>query len=487
MNTGGYKGFFEVFPTIRLPEELRGLFSGASVKTVLKSRNGKAYHIYVSFPSIVEKRDIYKVERELQRQVFSQAEIKAKLHESFVLDGSFEPETVMEVYSDSVSEELAADYPILNQIYKRSKTEYEGNRVLLKVPEEMIFGPEAEKLANNLTGYLSNVFNKRLGIAAEVRLEFESAGISLEREKREEEIKRGFKELMASRAQRREVSEESAAGKEDPKGKPGKRKKAPKSPDVIYKSDFEGEAIPIKYVSDPIGEVIVRGQLFSYDEFLTKGNICVVTLTLTDFTDSIKVKLFFRDEGLEEFKEAIKAEDLIDKKEGIFVKIKGVADFDKYEHDTVITGVRGIKKISSFKEVRVDLNSEKRTELHLHTRFSEMDGVSGIDDMIKTASSWGWKSIAVTDHGNVQAFPVAYKTLGKLKDKDFKVIYGMEGYLVDDTNPILWNAGMGDGKDKHSLNENYVVFDIETTGFSPLTDRKPLTNSLIPEFPFPGR
>ncbi len=474
----GQKGFFEVFPTIKLPEGLRGLFSGAAVKTVLKSRDGKAYHIYVSFPSIVEKKDIYRAERELQKQVFSHTEIKAKLHESFNLKGRFEPESLMEVYADSVSEELATDYPILNQIYKRSKTEYEGNRVILKVPEEMIFGPEAEKLASDLSGYLSNVFNKRLGIETVVKLEYESAGITLDREKREKEIQRGFKELMSRRSPKQEedgrkIYGEGEADKEgkEIKGKRSKTRKASKSPDVIYKSDFEGEAVPIKFVSNPIGDVIVRGQLFSYDEFLTKSNVYVVTLTLTDFTDSIKVKLFFRDEGLDEFKEAIKADDLIDKKEGIFVKIKGIADFDKFEHDTVITGVRGIKKISSFKEMRVDLCAEKRTELHLHTRFSEMDGVSGIDDMIKTAYSWGWKSIAVTDHGNVQAFPIAYKAREKLKDKDFKVIYGMEGYLVDDTNPILWDAGRGDGKDRHSLNENYVVFDIETTGFSPLDDR----------------
>ncbi len=480
----GKKGFFEVFPTLKLPEDLRELFSGASVKMVLKSRDGKDYHIYTVFHSIVDKRDIYKVERELRKQVFCHTDIIPKLHESFALKDGFSPEAVMEVYSDSVSVELMTDYPILNQIYKNSEIEYDGDKVTLKVPEEMIFGKEAERLAEDLSRYLSNVFNKRMGVGAELKLEYESAGISIEREKKEAEIKREFKELMALRsaksnegekARTEDASEQEGNGAEkaDPKGKGKKKKKKEKekSPDVIYKYDFEGEAIPIKLITGPMGDVILRGQLLSYEEFQAKSGIYIITLGLTDFTDSIKLKLFIKEEELPAFKEVIRAEDLEKKKEGMFVKVKGIADFDKFEHDTVITGIRGIKKISSFKELRVDLSAEKRTELHVHTKFSEMDGVSSIEDILKTADAWGWKSLAVTDHGNVQAFPVAYKAKKKLSNPDFKVIYGLEGYLVDDTNDIFWRVGKGDGKEIHAFNEDFVVFDIETTGFSPITDR----------------
>ncbi len=464
----GRKPFFEVFPTLKLPEGLRGLFSGAYVKNVLKSRDGKNYHIYVLFPGIVAKKDIYQGERELNRQVFGSTGFSPKIHESFELKGGFTPEVIMDVYGDSVAEELRTDYPLINQVFKNSRLKYDGNTVTLSVPEEMIFGREAEKMAEDLSEYLSNVFNRRCAVNASVKLEYFSGGISLERERSERELKREFKEMMAFRRGNKEPERKEPAEKKD-KAPAAKGSGKPKNPDVIYRADFEGDPIPIKDVTDPIGEVIIRGQLLSYDEHQIGNERSVISLGITDFTDSMKVKLFLKNEELEEFRANVGAKDLEKKKEGIFVKIKGIADIDKYEHDTVITSVRGIKKISSFKERREDLYPEKRTELHLHTKFSEMDGVSSIEEILNTADSWGWNSLAITDHGNVQAFPVADHT--KLKNPDFKIIYGMEGYLVDDTNRIIWDSGKGDGKDSHSPDGDFVVFDIETTGLSPLNDR----------------
>ena len=468
---GRKKPFFDVFPALKLPAEERELFSRALVKAVLKTRDNLEYHIYTEFKEIVKKRNIYRVELELKKQVFKDTEIRPKLHDSFVLDSSLSPKEIMDIYADSISEELRREYPIINQFFRSSTLSFNENVVTLTVPEEMVFAREAEKPVRELVRYLTNIFNLRFGSNVIVKQEYGKGSSSLERDRVERELKKEMKELSALKEREERKAEAAEKKKADSKaGKTGsKSKKKPVSEDVIYRSDFEGDHIPIKDITDPIGEVIIRGQLISYDEHQIGNERSVISLGITDFTDSMKVKLFIKDEELQEFKEAIGADDLADKKPGLFVKVKGVADIDKYEHDTVITGVRGIKKISSFKEKRMDLSPVKRTELHLHTKFSEMDGVSSVEDLINTAVSWGWKSIAITDHGNVQAFPVASHM--KIKDPDFKVIYGMEGYLVDDFNRTVWETGLGDGIASHPLDSDIVVFDIETTGFSPVKDR----------------
>ena len=130
---------------------------------------------------------------------------------------------------------------------------------------------------------------------------------------------------------------------------------------------------------------------------------------------------------------------------------------DKYDSDLSISSIVGLKKIPDFTSKREDTAAEKRVELHCHTKMSDMDGVSDVKDIVKCAMRWGHKAIAITDHGDVQAFPDANHTV----DDKFKVIYGVEAYLVDDTKDIVENAA------GQSLDDKYVVFDIETTGFSP--------------------
>ena len=110
-----------------------------------------------------------------------------------------------------------------------------------------------------------------------------------------------------------------------------------------------------------------------------------------------------------------------------------------------------------------DNSLEKRVELHCHTKMSDMDGVSDVKSIIKRAKKWGMSSIAVTDHGCVQAFPDANHALDK--GDTFKILYGVEGYLVDDTKQLVENSK------GQTFADTYVVFDIETTGFSPVKNR----------------
>ena len=179
---------------------------------------------------------------------------------------------------------------------------------------------------------------------------------------------------------------------------------------------------------------------------------------MTDFTDTIMVKMFTRNDQLPDL--------LAEIKKGVFLKIKGVTTIDKFDGELTIGSVTGIRKTSDFRVTRKDKYPEKRVELHCHTKMSDMDGVSEAKDLVKRAHDWGHPAIAITDHGVVQGFTDANHVIEDLdKDDPFKVIYGVEGYLVDDLTKIAENEK---GQD---LEGTYVVFDIETTGFSAVTDR----------------
>ncbi len=201
-----------------------------------------------------------------------------------------------------------------------------------------------------------------------------------------------------------------------------------------------------------MGEVTIRCQIMNMETRDIRNEKTIVILSVTDFTDSIGLKMFTRTDQVAELVES-------GLKKGAFFRIKGVTTIDKFDSELTIASIVGIKKIPDFTSTRMDVSPEKRVELHCHTKMSDMDGVSDVKDIVKRAKKWGHKAIAVTDHGDVQAFPDASHAVSP--DDDFKIIYGVEAYLVDDLKDIIVNSK------NQSLDDTYVVFDLETTGFSP--------------------
>jgi len=199
------------------------------------------------------------------------------------------------------------------------------------------------------------------------------------------------------------------------------------------------EPIPISSLTVDSGLATIEGMLFRKEARTIKNNKKLVTLLVTDKITSICVKLFASEEKWNEIDGNLKS--------GDYVKIRGNAEFDTYENILVLMG-KDIEKTE--KEGRKDLSEKKRVELHAHTKMSAMDGLNEVSDMIKLAAKWGQKAIAITDHGVVQAFPEAEKTVkyGKL---DMKIIYGLEGYLYDDSGDT------GKKIDYKSKNTNHVI------------------------------
>ena len=246
------------------------------------------------------------------------------------------------------------------------------------------------------------------------------------------------------------------------------------NPDVLYGRDFDEEAIPIEEIIGEMGEVVIRGKIIAMDQREIRNERTILIFDVTDFTDTMTIKIFTLNEQLAEVKEGIKP--------GAFVKIKGLTMVDKFDGELTVGSIVGVKKISDFTTSRMDHSVRKRVELHCHTKMSDMDGVSEVKDIVKRAYQCGHPAIAITDHGVVQSFPDANHLLDDLwkaeKEKRkaagdenpdrndfFKVIYGCEAYLVDDLKEIVT------GDKGQVLRDSYVVFDIETTGFSPVKNR----------------
>ena len=222
---------------------------------------------------------------------------------------------------------------------------------------------------------------------------------------------------------------------------------------MIFGKDFTEGPMNICDIDGDIGTVIIRGQICALDVRDTRTGKKMVTFSVTDFTDTIDVKLFPREDQQERLFDYIG--------EGKFVMIKGTTGIDKYDGMLSLGYIDGIKKTGDFRVKREDNEPVKRVELHCHTKMSDMDGVSDVSDIIDCARKWGMGAIAITDHGVVQAFTEAFHHIRDKKIDDFKVIYGMEGYVVDDTAKIAVNP------ENHTIKDMFVVFDIETTGFSP--------------------
>ncbi|MCR4907405.1 MAG: PolC-type DNA polymerase III [Lachnospiraceae bacterium] len=466
------KPFYEVFPTVRLNERTRDLFGEVLVNRIAATRNKSRIHVYIESPNLISNEALRDVEHKLSGQLFPHAGVTFFLHETFHLSSQYTPENLLEVYKESLESEMRERSPLLYHLYRHSKLSFtdEGD-VLLVVPDDLVSRGEAEELAD----FLSQVLKIRCGLSCSVTVRYEKQEAAPEKRKAEERILRTLDSIIGNLDENNNTEEESTApGEKEKEEAPAaavpqheknvkKSRSASSDPDVIFGRDIkDDEKHPVTPMRDIIGdmtELVVRGQLFFYEETPLRSGRYIVSMDVTDYTDSIRVKIFMDAEHLEEFRERLQPDSRP------FIKVKGITNMDTFERDIVLSNVKGIRKIPSFVSPRTDNAPEKRVELHMHTKMSELDAVSGAKELISQAKSWGMKAIAVTDHGNVQAFPEAYHcTEG---DKDFKVIYGLEGYLVDDQGKSISVTGQP-GEKNPKLSDAFVVFDLETTGLSPV-------------------
>ena len=504
--------FFEAFEQVSADQELQRLYQEVDVVKVLASRQTKDIFVCVKSARLISRTNIRRMEELLNRQLFLHTGNRAVLKPQFELSAQYNLEKLYPIYRDSILEELKEQSVVSYHIFSNAEVHVEEMRIVIRVTDSCVAKDKMTKLKD----FLETMFQERFDYTVQVRIDYiEPKEVKDDREQEyrrkmlqmseNESLEEGFQQNASNirdtsdtetmtgavSGQAEAVGADRAAGSvpekastsdrpvvnTQPVAKPfsgksaydkgkGSYRKLPTDPSVVYGRNFEGNTMHICDIIGEVGEVVIRGKLIKPDTRTIGNEKSIITFVLTDFTDSIKVKLYAKTLEVDEIMGVLKP--------GGYFILKGVAQNDTYERDITISSVVGIKTISDFTSSRKDQALAKRVELHAHTMMSDMDSVVDVKAMVKRAFKWGHSAIAVTDHGVVQAFPDASHALNpkdyadeeeQKRCKNFKVIYGMEAYLVDDLKEVVTDSK------GQSLEDSFVVFDIETTGFSQNNDR----------------
>ena len=517
------KPFFEVFPNLQLNTDIHDLMGQTEVERVSATKRRDFLRVYLKSTRLIQKADIWTAEQEIKKQLFPDANLTVKIYEKFELSSQYNPEKLMDIYKESILEEFREYSHIQYNALKTARIEYPADNEMLITMEDTVLNHSME---GEILQILEKILVERCGFSVKLHAAYVEKETGRFKEEEEAKIRMKVDAIYSRTRGRKEEAVDSTAPAQDteqentqsPEAKKtdnsGKAKSEPAggvtksfqsggrgefkrgefkkgefrkggsfekgalkrsdNPDVIYGRDFEEEAMKIEELIGDMGEVTIRGKVLSVDTRDIKNEKTIIIFNMSDFTDTMTIKMFVRTEQVKEVTGDIKP--------GAFLKVKGICMMDKFDHELAIGSIAGIKKIPDFTNTRMDTSARKRVELHCHTKMSDMDGVSEAKDIVKRAYKWGHRAIAITDHGVVQSFTDANHVWddlwkaekGKRKeagdenpDKQdfFKIIYGVEAYLVDDLKEIVTNdKGQG-------LHEDYVVFDIETTGFSPVNNR----------------
>ncbi len=487
------KPFFEAIPGLQVQEDMRELLEMTTVEKIRVTPDRSQMRIYLASPRLIQKKNILNLEGQILRQMFPDYGMSVKIVEKFTLSSQYTPEKLWDAYQDSVRLEITEYNRILANLLRDSEISFSGDLVTLTLPDNLV----ARMREQELSRILLKIFNDRCGFQVELR-------VLHARKKDTEELAAAAEARMDEMA--REILDHSSHAQEDafvqaggddlpiqgtnsapartvspdrekksasaPKGgsaregavRPADRSvrfgdrhpRRASNPDVLWGRDFDDEPVELSSVEGEMGTIAVEGQVITLECRTLKSGDSMLVFDVTDRTDTITVKLYVRADSLEEAQAVVKT--------GAFLRVKGVTAIDKFDGELTLSSVSGIRKGREFTEKeRKDTAPVKRVELHCHTKMSDMDGVSDVGDIIRQAKKFGHKAIAVTDHGNVQAFPDASHALGK--DDDFKILYGVEGYLIDDLHDIVTRP------DGQKLDAPFVVFDIETTGLSSVKNK----------------
>ena len=456
------KKFFEVFQDLRLDHDISDLFEYVNVTRITANSTHTKMRIYIESSRLIEKSAIFTVRDEISRYLRAGKRIEIEIVEKYHLSEQYTRENLFQIYKESIILELNQTSPIIATMFKKAPVRFEDNgKMVIDLESSIVSEARMKTLKDTIERIFANRFDMPIEVRIEKRLIDENRFAKRNARRLQNEVN-----VLLSKNQDIEEAEEK-----EKKEKPKRVRKATYStdPDMVYGREFKFDAdTKLSDVFEGTGETVVRGQIMTMEDRETRTGKFIVTMEITDFTDSIAVKLFLGDENAKkEFYGKVK--------KNSFVRVKGVAKYDTYDRQVEISSVEGMRLIPAFTvgEKRKDTAVDKRVELHCHTNMSDMDGVSKCGKIVRRAYEWGHKAIAITDHGVVQAFPDAWHEYCDIKKEckregkecDFKVIYGVEAYLVDDLKDMIVNPR------GQKLDDTYVVFDLETTGFSAKSDK----------------
>ncbi len=425
----------ELFERSEILKIYQQFFERADVSDVFLSREEKRMEIILKSDVIINKEYLIDVSNEI-RNIYGLRSIKLLV--------KYPRELFTPQYYPQILFYIEKKYPHLFCFMDGCTFEHTGNNLKITLKENGL-----DILAyNNMDGIIQDLLKDEFDLELSVQIcradgTKNTSQILAEQARTEQELLRDVRTAVAAAP---EASKPVASA---PAPHPTQKRSSEKGDYRISYAPME-----MKDVTQYSGRVMVQGEIFQSElrDFNNSTKGCY-TLYITDNQASLIVKIIDKKETVHSLSEELKA--------GTCVCLKGETMYDKYISDFVLNvKAKDIEIID--KTAREDKSQEKRVELHLHTNVSELDGMTPVEDLIKTAKRWGHKAIAITDHGVVQAFPDAYSAA---KKNDIKLIYGVEGYLINDAVEIVH------GVKDYSLDDEYVVFDIETTGLNATNDR----------------
>ena len=363
---------------------------------------------------------------------------------------------------------MARKYPVTKSMLVKSSVEIDENILKITLPIKGADFLRAKSFDKELGRLIKNLYGQDYKIELIENISEEELKVAKERMERAEKL--AVERTMEHWAEEQIDGQDVVDNKKKKQTSEAQKNNIPqKTPEYIHIEEEEtpliyGRNINIKEklikvneLTPDEGRVAISGEVINTETRELRSGKVLLMFDVYDGSSTITCKIFAKDGD-----DADRILSRMKKAKG--VKLVGNAQLDPYAGELTIMTNTLIETAGIPKKERQDLAEEKRVELHMHTKMSQMDAMTSATDLIKRAMKWGWKSIAITDHGVVQAFPEAHKLLGR-DNKDMTVIYGVEAYLAPDKMPSVTNSK------GQSIDTTYCVLDLETTGFSAKTEK----------------
>ena len=411
-----------------------------NISKVTYFKEEKLIYIYLSSKNIISYDYIEILRQELKEKLDYFNDVKIKIR--YIKLEKQKTKDIIKKYWVNIIYILTTLCPSLNGWIKNVEYMCIDETLKIKLPSDLFY---KRLIKQNAVQVLKNVLSEEAGLDIDIIFEKSvSKGPNVEKliKKNDNLIEEMVKERIA----------ESINVEDEEKEVEGNQAiEIAIKDEYIYGDNVNAPVEKINRLNQNSGTVCIVGEVFDVElKELRNGKVLLIA-AVTDYTSSTSCKLFLNDMNKDKVIDSVT--------KGAYLKIKGDALYDNYQREITMT-ISGIKK--EVKEERIDTSDVKRVELHAHTQMSSMDAVCSTKKLVERAAKWGHPAIAITDHGVVQAFPEA---MDAAKKHGIKVIYGVEGYLVEDELPII-----KDPNDK-DLSQSFIVFDIETTGFSNTNDK----------------
>lgn len=429
--------------------ESSGNINTAIIKSVTLRKRTKVLEMEISSDNYIEIGEIESFNKFIREKFdLSDSKITVKYTDGVTIR-PIEEELKNIVYS------MSNKYPALKAAVNNSEYEVIGNTINFnfKIPvsgflKTMSYDKEINKV-------LKYMYDKQYNINFIDKINSEDLE-KIEEDKRANEMK-VLKEIKTTQSiNTPEMPKKVEENKQEVKAE-GDVKKAGNAFLIVGRNpNIKDRIVKINDITPNEGRVAIEGEISNLEAKELRSGKTLVSFDLYDGSNSMTCKVFCKPGDDVEVLPRLK------KAKG--VRLAGNAGYSNFSHEVefianTIIEIEGRKRVQ-----RMDNSEVKRVELHMHTQMSQMDAMSSASSLIKRAMSWGMKSIAITDHGVVQSFPEAHKLLGR-NNSDMKVIYGVEAYLAPDKKPSVTNIK------GQSIDTTYCVLDLETTGFSPVTEK----------------